>query len=69
MIDTGEREVRPTRRDSSPRNYDSKIAVPRHRTMCAESADALERRAEKRTRRVGRAQCEEGLAEWLEGQR
>lgn len=57
--------VSPPRRDSCPRDG-GKDGVPRHRTMCASAADALERSLEKRARRVGRAQCDAGLEEWLE---
>jgi hypothetical protein len=61
-----QRITAPPRRDSCPRVYNEKICVPRHRVLCASSADALERAAERRTRRAGRFACAEGLADYYE---
>jgi hypothetical protein len=54
------------RRDTCPRLINEKLGNTRHRTQCSASADGQARRVERRARRQGRAQCAEGLAEWLE---
>lgn len=61
------RVTRPPRRDATPYTSGVKTAVARHRTMCASSADALERCVERRTRRAGRHACAEGLIDYYEG--
>jgi len=57
------RVTAPPRRDSAP-NRHGKLGNRRHQVICAASVDALDRAVETSFRRVGRAACDEGLAEW-----
>lgn len=47
----------------SKRARENKRWVPRHRVLCASSADRIEKMIETRERRLGREEIEEGLSE------
>lgn len=52
----------------SKRARENKRWVPRHRVLCAASADRIEKMVETRERRLGREEIEEGLREIEEEQ-
>lgn len=59
-----QRVTSPPVRDSAGSRIGWKKGHQRHRVSCAASVDALDRSVERVARRVGRAQCAEGLAEY-----